>query len=116
MARSIPPNGSIPEGIRNGISTGITAGFLSQGAFGQKSGLSNKSNTFLKKGTRGNGTRENQGVRISPEGFIDKLFWLEEHLAELEEADAPFFRIQEVSEQIEKLEDLLGVFKNARKV
>lgn len=115
MARSIPPNGSIPARIRNEIGTGVTAGFLSQGTFEQKFGPWNGSNPFLKKSTRGNGIRGSQSVRISPEGFIDKLFWLEEHMVELEETGAPFFRIQEVARQIKRLEDLLGVLKDARR-
>lgn len=115
MARSIPPNGSIPAGIGNGIGTGITVGFLSKGTFEQKFEPGNGSKPFLKKGAKGNARRGNPGGRISPEGFIDKLFWLEEHMVELEETGAPFFRIQEVARQIKRLEDLLGVLKDARR-
>ena len=80
MKSIIPPKGSIPPSIRGALTFSSTV---------------KKRLTVAKE-------------RISSKAFTDKLFWLREHLAELEQNGASIEVMEDARAQIERLEELLG--------
>ena len=79
--RSIPEKGNIPPSIR--------------------------SSSTIKSHIPRNLTISKQ--RISIDGFVEKLKWLKDHLAELEKNAAPIEIMEDVRAQIERLQELLGI-------